>query len=27
MKYCSNCGNKVTQQIPEGDNRLRFVCN
>lgn len=27
MNFCSNCGNQVTQQIPEGDNRLRFVCN
>jgi ADP-ribose pyrophosphatase YjhB (NUDIX family) len=27
MKFCSNCGNKVTQQIPDGDNRLRFVCD
>ena len=27
MKFCSNCGNQVTHQIPDGDNRLRFVCN
>ena len=27
MKFCSNCGNQVTQQIPDGDNRLRFVCD
>lgn len=27
MKFCSNCGESVTQQIPEGDNRLRFVCD
>jgi len=26
MKFCSQCGNAVTQRIPEGDNRLRFVC-
>ena len=26
MKYCSQCGDSVTEQIPEGDNRLRFVC-
>ncbi|MBO6556658.1 MAG: NUDIX hydrolase [Pseudomonadales bacterium] len=26
MNYCSECGNSVTEQIPEGDNRLRFVC-
>ena len=27
MKFCSSCGNQVTHQIPDGDNRLRFVCN
>src|SRR5690242_9582837 len=27
MKYCSQCGNPVTQRIPEGDSRLRFVCD
>ena len=27
MKFCSNCGNQLMQQIPEGDNRLRFVCH
>ena len=26
MKFCSQCGEAVTQVIPEGDNRLRFVC-
>lgn len=26
MKYCSNCSKPVVQKIPEGDNRLRFVC-
>lgn len=26
MKYCSQCGDSVTHKIPEGDNRLRFVC-
>ena len=26
MKFCSHCGGPVTQRIPEGDNRLRFVC-
>ncbi|MFT5701792.1 MAG: ADP-ribose pyrophosphatase YjhB (NUDIX family) [Desulforhopalus sp.] len=26
MKYCSNCGNGVRSQVPEGDNRQRFVC-
>jgi len=27
MNFCSNCGNTVSQTIPEGDNRLRFVCD
>ena len=27
MKFCSSCGQTVSQQIPEGDNRLRFVCD
>lgn len=26
MKFCSECGEKVLQRIPQGDNRLRFVC-
>lgn len=26
MKYCSECGSKVEQKIPEGDNMPRFVC-
>lgn len=26
MKFCSQCGGLVTQRVPEGDNRLRFVC-
>ena len=26
MNYCSNCGQKVSQLTPEGDNRLRDVC-
>lgn len=26
MKFCSHCGESVAQRIPEGDNRLRFVC-
>lgn len=26
MKFCSQCANPVSQQIPAGDNRLRFVC-
>jgi ADP-ribose pyrophosphatase YjhB (NUDIX family) len=27
MNYCNQCGEAVSQQIPEGDNRLRYVCN
>ena len=26
MKYCTSCGNTVTLQIPEGDDRERHVC-
>ncbi|MEI6470709.1 MAG: zinc ribbon domain-containing protein, partial [Betaproteobacteria bacterium] len=26
MKFCSLCGHSVRQQIPENDNRQRFVC-
>ena len=26
MNYCSDCGNPVIQEIPEGDEKLRFVC-
>jgi ADP-ribose pyrophosphatase YjhB (NUDIX family) len=26
MKYCSECGSQVTQQVPAGDSRPRFVC-
>lgn len=26
MNFCNQCGAKVIQEIPEGDNRLRFVC-
>ena len=26
MKYCSDCGERVEQRIPEGDNRHRYVC-
>ncbi len=26
MKFCSVCGEKVELIIPEGDNRMRFVC-
>lgn len=27
MKFCTHCGSHVTQKIPEGDNRPRFVCS
>ena len=27
MNFCSQCGKPVTQRIPEGDGRLRFVCD
>jgi ADP-ribose pyrophosphatase YjhB (NUDIX family) len=27
MNYCSHCGSPVTQSIPAGDNRVRFVCS
>lgn len=26
MKFCSDCGEKVSQLVPEGDNRPRYVC-
>ncbi|BCA53392.1 putative Nudix hydrolase, MutT family [Nitrospira sp. KM1] len=26
MNFCSACGKPVSQKIPPGDNRLRFVC-
>ncbi|WP_026244414.1 NUDIX hydrolase [Dasania marina] len=26
MKYCAECGNKVTKKVPENDTVLRFVC-
>ena len=26
MKFCSTCGNPVTRKFPEGDTRLRYVC-
>ena len=26
MTFCSNCGSKLTQGIPELDNRLRHIC-
>ena len=27
IKYCSHCGAKITQQIPDGDQKLRHVCS
>lgn len=27
MNFCNLCGEKVTQKIPDNDNRLRFVCD
>ena len=27
MNFCSQCGKPVTQRIPEGDARLRYVCD
>lgn len=27
MKFCSDCGAQVSQKIPEGDNRPRYVCS
>ncbi len=27
MKHCSRCGSLVTEKIPEGDNRQRWVCD
>ncbi len=26
MKYCSECGQRVSTAVPAGDNRERFVC-
>lgn len=26
MKYCSECGQAVSKKIPEGDDRLRYIC-
>jgi len=27
MKFCSECANPVTQRVPAGDTRLRYVCD
>jgi len=26
MKFCSNCGELLDQEIPSGDDRLRYIC-
>lgn len=26
MNFCSHCGHSVSQHIPQGDSRLRYVC-
>ena len=26
MKFCSECANPISQLVPEGDNRQRYVC-
>jgi ADP-ribose pyrophosphatase YjhB (NUDIX family) len=26
MHFCSNCGSTLTVKVPEGDDRLRYVC-
>lgn len=26
MNYCSDCGKPVEQRIPDGDDRLRYIC-
>lgn len=27
MKFCSSCGSGVSERVPEGDDRLRHVCD
>lgn len=27
FNYCSNCGERITQRIPDGDDRPRYVCD
>jgi ADP-ribose pyrophosphatase YjhB (NUDIX family) len=27
MIYCSNCGTRVIEKVPAGDNRQRYVCD
>jgi ADP-ribose pyrophosphatase YjhB (NUDIX family) len=27
MIYCSNCGTRLVERTPEGDNRMRYVCD
>ncbi|MBE0599702.1 MAG: NUDIX hydrolase, partial [Burkholderiaceae bacterium] len=26
MKFCSNCGQQVSLEVPPGDNRSRYCC-
>ena len=26
MKFCSQCGHKISRKVPENDNRERFLC-
>ena len=27
MNFCNQCGKPVTQRVPEGDNRPRYICS
>jgi ADP-ribose pyrophosphatase YjhB (NUDIX family) len=27
MIYCSNCGTQLVERIPDGDDRMRYVCD
>ena len=27
MKFCSHCGSSVSHRVPEGDDRLRHICD
>ena len=27
MNYCNQCGERLIQKVPEGDNRTRYVCS
>jgi len=26
MNYCSHCGERVVSRVPDGDNRMRYIC-